>query len=243
MTTTTPLHTTDALVERLFTAVLATLDVQSVYLGDRLGWYRALEGSGEAHLDRACLPHRDRRALRPRVAGAAGRHRHPDRERRHRREHATVHPPRRARRTADRRAQPQPPRARWRASSSARASGSTRWPRPTDRRRRQLGRTRRRRPRGPGRGQPAAVPRRARPRVLPRDPRRRRRPARGRPDGRHRLRAGLVVHRGGAGLPRGAGRRLRRRRTVDRGGAAQRGRGRRGRPGAVPPDRRGGDRR
>lgn len=46
MTTTTPLHTTDALVERLFTAVLATLDVQSVYLGDRLGWYRALEGSG-----------------------------------------------------------------------------------------------------------------------------------------------------------------------------------------------------
>jgi 2-polyprenyl-3-methyl-5-hydroxy-6-metoxy-1,4-benzoquinol methylase len=33
---------TTALVERLFGAVLATLDVQSVYFGDRLGYYRAL---------------------------------------------------------------------------------------------------------------------------------------------------------------------------------------------------------
>jgi len=39
-------HTTDALVERLFGAVLATLDVQSIYLGDRLGYYRALAGAG-----------------------------------------------------------------------------------------------------------------------------------------------------------------------------------------------------
>lgn len=38
--------TTDALVERLFGAVLATLDVQSVYLGDRLGYYRALADGG-----------------------------------------------------------------------------------------------------------------------------------------------------------------------------------------------------
>lgn len=40
-------HTTDAFVERLFTAVLAAIDVQAVYLGGRLGWYRAL-ADGEA---------------------------------------------------------------------------------------------------------------------------------------------------------------------------------------------------
>lgn len=39
---TATLTTTDALVERLFGAVLGALDVQSVYLGDRLGYYRAL---------------------------------------------------------------------------------------------------------------------------------------------------------------------------------------------------------
>lgn len=43
MTTTLETHTTDALVERLFGAVLATLDIQSIYLGDRLGYYRALQ--------------------------------------------------------------------------------------------------------------------------------------------------------------------------------------------------------
>ena len=36
------LHTTDALVERLFGALLATMDLHAVYLGDRLGFYRAL---------------------------------------------------------------------------------------------------------------------------------------------------------------------------------------------------------
>jgi SAM-dependent methyltransferase len=44
--TTTVDTTTDALVERLFGAVLATLDLQAVYLGDRLGYYRALAGAG-----------------------------------------------------------------------------------------------------------------------------------------------------------------------------------------------------
>ncbi|MGY1985169.1 class I SAM-dependent methyltransferase [Blastococcus sp. SYSU DS0669] len=34
------------LVERLFAAVLATLDVQTAYLGDRLGYYRALADGG-----------------------------------------------------------------------------------------------------------------------------------------------------------------------------------------------------
>ena len=35
-------HAADALVERLFGAVLATMDLHAVYLGDRLGFYRAL---------------------------------------------------------------------------------------------------------------------------------------------------------------------------------------------------------
>lgn len=45
-TTTTTTHTADALVERLFGAVLATMDVQAAYLGGRLGWYRALAEAG-----------------------------------------------------------------------------------------------------------------------------------------------------------------------------------------------------
>jgi hypothetical protein len=36
------IHAADALVERLFSAVLATMDLHAVYLGDRLGYYRAL---------------------------------------------------------------------------------------------------------------------------------------------------------------------------------------------------------
>ncbi|WP_409329543.1 class I SAM-dependent methyltransferase [Trujillonella humicola] len=37
---------TEALAGRLFDTVLAVLDAQAVYLGDRLGWYRALAGAG-----------------------------------------------------------------------------------------------------------------------------------------------------------------------------------------------------
>ncbi len=37
---------TDALVERLFGALLALVDVHAVHLGDRLGYYRALAGAG-----------------------------------------------------------------------------------------------------------------------------------------------------------------------------------------------------
>lgn len=37
-----PAHTSDALVERLFGAVLGAMDVQAAFLGDRLGWYRTL---------------------------------------------------------------------------------------------------------------------------------------------------------------------------------------------------------
>ncbi|WP_433507955.1 class I SAM-dependent methyltransferase [Pseudonocardia halophobica] len=40
--TTAPTGTAESLTERLFAAVLATMDVHAVYLGDRLGYYRAL---------------------------------------------------------------------------------------------------------------------------------------------------------------------------------------------------------
>ena len=52
-TDTTPANaaTADALVERLFGAVLATMDLHAVHLGDRLGYYRAL-ASGPADLGR-----------------------------------------------------------------------------------------------------------------------------------------------------------------------------------------------
>lgn len=39
-----PTHTSEALAERLFGAVLGAADVQAAFLGDRLGWYRALAG-------------------------------------------------------------------------------------------------------------------------------------------------------------------------------------------------------
>ena len=39
-----PIHTSDALAGRLFDAVLGAMDVQAAFLGDRLGWYRALAG-------------------------------------------------------------------------------------------------------------------------------------------------------------------------------------------------------
>src|SRR5262249_61833368 len=38
----------DALVERLFAATIDTLEVASVYLGSRLGFYRALADGGDA---------------------------------------------------------------------------------------------------------------------------------------------------------------------------------------------------
>jgi SAM-dependent methyltransferase len=43
-----PTGRTDALVERLFAATIDTLEVASVHLGGRLGFYRALAGGGDA---------------------------------------------------------------------------------------------------------------------------------------------------------------------------------------------------
>jgi 2-polyprenyl-3-methyl-5-hydroxy-6-metoxy-1,4-benzoquinol methylase len=42
---------TDALVERLFSAAVGTFDLAGVYLGDRLGWYRSLDSDGPATAD------------------------------------------------------------------------------------------------------------------------------------------------------------------------------------------------
>jgi len=41
--------TTEQFAERLFNAALGTAEVMSVYLGDRLGWYRALAEGGPGH--------------------------------------------------------------------------------------------------------------------------------------------------------------------------------------------------
>ena len=67
--------TADEVVGRVFEATLGAMDMLSVYLGDRLGLYRALRDGGPATAARTRDARRDRSALRPRVAGAAGRHR------------------------------------------------------------------------------------------------------------------------------------------------------------------------
>jgi SAM-dependent methyltransferase len=41
-----PSDTVDEFVERVFAALLGTQEVQAIYLGDRLGWYRALAAGG-----------------------------------------------------------------------------------------------------------------------------------------------------------------------------------------------------
>jgi precorrin-6B methylase 2 len=46
--TETSTTTTDELAERIFGALLGTVDIISVYLGDRLGWYRSLSSDGPA---------------------------------------------------------------------------------------------------------------------------------------------------------------------------------------------------
>jgi SAM-dependent methyltransferase len=46
--TTTTTATADELAERIFGALLGTVDIMAVYLGDRLGWYRSLAADGPA---------------------------------------------------------------------------------------------------------------------------------------------------------------------------------------------------
>jgi hypothetical protein len=40
--------TTEQFADRLFAAALGTVELMSVYLGDRLGWYRSLAEQGPA---------------------------------------------------------------------------------------------------------------------------------------------------------------------------------------------------
>jgi hypothetical protein len=54
----------DALVERLFEAVLGMTDVYTVYMGDRLGLYQALADGNELETDIAAATGTDRRYLR-----------------------------------------------------------------------------------------------------------------------------------------------------------------------------------
>ena len=42
------LQTADEVAERLFGSLLGTVEIMSVYLGDRLGWYRSLTREGPA---------------------------------------------------------------------------------------------------------------------------------------------------------------------------------------------------
>jgi hypothetical protein len=65
------------LAERLFRDAAGALELYTVYLGERLGLYRALNEGGPATLHRAGRAHRHHRALRPRVAGASRQQRDP----------------------------------------------------------------------------------------------------------------------------------------------------------------------
>ena len=59
---------TDALVERLFMATIDTMEVASIHIGGRLGFYRALAEDGPATPAELASPHGDGGALRSRVA-------------------------------------------------------------------------------------------------------------------------------------------------------------------------------
>lgn len=43
-----PEQDADAVAERIFNAALGTIDILSIHLGDRLGWYRSLASEGPA---------------------------------------------------------------------------------------------------------------------------------------------------------------------------------------------------
>jgi hypothetical protein len=60
-----------------FQAALGTIDVLAVYLGDRMGWYRALAEAGPANAAELTA----QRAPCARVARTTGLYRHPDPDR------------------------------------------------------------------------------------------------------------------------------------------------------------------
>ncbi len=57
-------HSADQLAERLLGAALGAVDILSIYLGDRLGWYRSLRAEGPATADQLA----DRTDTNPRYA-------------------------------------------------------------------------------------------------------------------------------------------------------------------------------
>ena len=65
----------EALVERVVTSTIGLFELAGLYLGDRLGLYRALHDARSRDQRAAGRAHRHRRALRARVARAAGRER------------------------------------------------------------------------------------------------------------------------------------------------------------------------
>ena len=65
----------EALVDRVVTSTIGLFELAGLYLGDRLGLYRALHDEPGATSGRAGSAHRHRRALRARVARAPGRER------------------------------------------------------------------------------------------------------------------------------------------------------------------------
>ena len=94
------------LADRLTSALIGALEVAAVDLGDRLGWYRALADTPATAPQLAARTGTDR-AVRPRVAGAAGRRRLPHRGRRPRRPgRAVLHAARGAPRDPGRRGRP-----------------------------------------------------------------------------------------------------------------------------------------
>ena len=70
----------EAFADRLLGALTGAAELFTVELGRQLGLYRALRERAR-HPGRAGQGRRHRRAVRPRVAGTAGRRRHPDRHR------------------------------------------------------------------------------------------------------------------------------------------------------------------
>ena len=199
----------DALVERLFEAVLGFSDIYAVYLGERLGLYGALRAGPATAVELARATGLNEQYVR-RVARAPGGRRHPGRrERRHpgRRERrrkpgrAAVRPPARPRRRADQSGQPgvhgrvRADDGRHRATPPAGPGGV-----PGRRRRpvRRVPARLRRRPGGDGQG---AVRQPPRLRLAARDSRRRRAVARGGPRGRRRVRLRLVEHRARTRVP------------------------------------------
>ncbi len=212
-----PTDRRDALATRLFTAVATSLELQTVYLGERLGLYRALADGGPATAPDLAERAGIALALRARMAGAAGGGRRPRRRRRGRGpRRAAVHAAGRPRRGPARSVEPVVRRRDHPLPGRLGAAAARPARRVPDRPRHRLGALRAGRHRVAGGGQPAAV--RAPDRRLDRRPAGHRRAAarRDRAGRRRRLRDGLVVDLDRPPVPGSPGRRHRRGRGLDR---------------------------